>query len=210
MREQAWVCKHFNKHPHSINPWRVIILDDCINEAGKDPTLVKLATQGRHFGLCVMITDQHPQLLATAVRSNSDVCVIFNVHEEYALQTLAHNYTPQLDEKVAVRFLQQYCVKDDRTKEAQCLVIVNRYGNTLADRVFFLTAPDPGRFRIGCKEYWEGKDTTQTLKDELDLFESDSSSDSDTDNGDGDDDAPGGRLEEDNDDVDLSKTKAFH
>jgi len=63
-------------------------------------------------------------------------------------------------------FLQRYCVKDKDTGESQALIIATRYGNVLADRVFYATVPDPGPFKIGCLEYWQGKDTSKIIEDE--------------------------------------------
>jgi len=81
MAEQANVVEYWRKHPTAINPYRLIILDDVVTEAGKSQELIDLATMGRHYKICVMLSDQHPQLLATGVRSNSDIAVIFRIHE---------------------------------------------------------------------------------------------------------------------------------
>lgn len=207
MAEQAEVVKHWRKHPDSINPYRLIILDDVVTEAGKSKELEDLAVMGRHYKICIMLSDQHPQLLGTAVRSNSDISVIFRIHEEYALETLAHNYLPTLNEQIAKEYLQRYCVKDKQTGEAQCLIIANRFGNTLTDRVFYLTAPDPGPFKLGCVEYWRGEDTSIIHdKDGLpDLFDEERTRDENEDS-DGDGAAPGVE-DEDSDADDVAQMK---
>lgn len=92
-----------------------------------------------------------------AVRNNTDVTVVLGLHEERARKYIAECYMSQLKTEVAERMLQTYCWKQE--KVSQALVIVNRLGGKFSDKVFAIQAPDPGPFVIGCREYWQGKDT---------------------------------------------------
>jgi hypothetical protein len=65
LEKQKKVVEQWRANPESINPYRVLILDDVITDAGQSRELADLAVMARHFKICVMLTDQHPQLLCT-------------------------------------------------------------------------------------------------------------------------------------------------
>jgi hypothetical protein len=157
LQEQAKVIEQYDRDPSSVNPYRLLILDDVVTDAGQSAELKALATRARHFKLCVMMMTQHPQLLHTSCRGNTDIVVIFRLHEAAALECIAKCYLPQIPVSDAITMMQRYCWKstDRRHPTSQCLIINNRDGNTLQERLFALQAPDPGPFIIGCKAYWQ-------------------------------------------------------
>lgn len=190
MREQAHIAKLYKEDPSCINPWRLIILDDCVHDCGHDPLLKELAQTGRHYYICVIITTQHPTALLPAIRSNADIALIFNIHKRQALETLAEDLMPQLKTNNAVEHLQKFCYKpppDKKNEASQCLVVVSRLGGNLQNRLFYLQAPDPGNFIIGCKEYWSKQSLLEIAKEHMTrtkgrgieelVFESDSDDD---------------------------------
>lgn len=185
MEEQKKVMLQYRKDPQSINPYRLLVLDDVVTDAGRSPELINLATQGRHYGLCVMIATQHCPLLDPSVRGNCDAVFIFRLHEERALEVLARNYLPQLKLNNAMNTLQRYAYKDPKPGgPSQCLVIFNIKGGPLKDRIYFLQAIDPGKFVIGCKAYWERKSTLGPVEDQMNETDTD---EEDTDDEDLDD-----------------------
>jgi hypothetical protein len=116
-----------------------------------------------------------PIIISTiAVRNNTDVTVVLGLHEERARKYIAECYMSQLKLDVAEQMLQKYCWKEE--KVSQALVIVNRLGGMFSQKVFAIQAPDPGPFVIGCREYWQGKDT-DTIQN--DIISADSDDDSD-------------------------------
>lgn len=180
MEEQKKVVTQYRKDPQSINPYRLLVLDDVITDAGQSDELKDLAVMARHFYIGVMLTDQHPQMLATAVRNNTDVVLVFRLHEDRALEYLARAYMPQLKLNNAMETLQRYAFKGNKAGDpSQCLVIFNRKGGPLKDRVNFLQAPDPGKFVIGCKQYWNKQSTVDALPAEADSDDEDTDSEDD-------------------------------
>ena len=153
LNEQREVVEKYQAYPHLINPYRVIVLEDCATYLTWDKTIEELSAMARHLKISVYVITQHPQKLLPIVRSNADVAVIFRLHSDAALECLGKDYLPGLDKDEAKEVLTSFVWKD-RNKVSQALIIVNREGNTLQERLFTLTAPDPGPFRIGCREYW--------------------------------------------------------
>ena len=124
-----------------------------MSEMTKDPVVERLASKGRHYKISVIVITQHPQKLDPAVRSNADIAAVFRLHSSRALNTLAEDYLPGLDHKSSMDVLTTYSWKDKKTKQAQALIVVNREGNTLGERLFTYVAPEAPPFQIGCREY---------------------------------------------------------
>jgi hypothetical protein len=127
------------------------------------------------------------------VRNNTDVTVVLGLHEERARKYIAECYMSQLKLEISERMLQMYCWKEEN--RSQALVIVNRMGGRFCDKVFAIQAPDPGPFVIGCREYWQGKDT-DTIQSGLLPTDDDDDEDDDSDLGAGFDDDEEGWDEE--------------
>lgn len=163
LEEQAYVVSLYERYPEKVNPYRVLVLDDVANEVGQDPVLDDLAAYARHLKLSVHFLTQHPQKAHPIVRSNADIVFVFPMHNRAALEVVADDYLPMLRRDRALEVLTTFCWKEE--KQSQSLVIHNRTGNTVKERVFCNIAKDPGPFTIGCKEYWEGLSTVPDIEE---------------------------------------------
>ena len=140
-------------YPHLVNPYRIIVLEDCATYLMYDRTIEELAAMARHLKLSVYVITQHPQKLMPICRSNADIVGVFQLHSAGAIETLAKDYLPELHMDDAKAVLSSFCWQD-KNKVSQALMIDNRDGNTLQERMYTIVAPDPGPFHIGCAEYW--------------------------------------------------------
>lgn len=173
MDEQARVVDYWQKHPEEINPYRVLVFDDVAIELTHAKLIDELACYARHYKISVHILTQHPQRLSPATRSNADVVTVFPLHNRRALNCLREDYLPMMNEQDAVELLTAYSIKTP--KSSQALVIVNREGSAIDQRVFTASVPDPGPFIMGCEEYWRGESTLPNFQDEPDELEDDTS-----------------------------------
>lgn len=156
IEEQRRAAELYIEFGDRINPYRIVVLDDIANKLTHDSILEELAQSGRHIYLSIHVLTQHPQKLSPIVRSNADVATVFRMHNRAALQCLADDYLPMLDSHRAKEVLTSYAWKNKK-KVAQAIVIVNRDGNTIHERLHTIVAPDPGPFQIGCEEYLAGE-----------------------------------------------------
>lgn len=169
MEEQGRVVELYRRFPDKINPYRVLVLEDCANDLTHDQLLMDLGAYARHLCLSVHVITQHPQKLPPIVRSNADIVSVLPLHNAAALECLYKDYLSTISEERAKELLTTYAWK--KPKASQALIINVREGNTLRDKLFAVVAPDPGPFSIGCQEYWEGKSTLPT-PEEIELWES--------------------------------------
>ncbi len=177
LQEQAEVIEKWQRFPEEINPYRILIFDDVAMEITHARLIEELATYGRHYKLSVHILTQHPQRLSPAMRSNADVVTVFPLHNHAALNCLHEDYLAMLDDDTAMELLTAYSIKTP--KSSQALVIVNRETGPITERVFTASVPDPGRFIVGCKEYWAGEQTVPSW-DELEAMHEGRSSNQDS------------------------------
>ena len=174
MDEQAEIVKLYKRFPDKVNPFRVIVLEDCANDLTHEQMLEDLGAYARHLCLSVHVITQHPQKLPPIVRSNADIVSVLPLHNAAALDCIYKDYLSTLSEENAKKLLTTYTWK--QPKKSQALIINVREGNTLKDKLFSVCAPDPGPFSIGCAEYWEGKSTMPT-EDEVAAWERENAGD---------------------------------
>jgi len=180
LEEQKKIATLYLRDPTCINPWRLLILDDCVHDCGRDPLLAEIAQTGRHYYLCVIITTQHPTALLPAIRSNADVAMVFRQGKRESWETLARDLCPQLTERNGVAHLQRYTFKGLKPGDpSQCLVFVSRHGNTLKDQMHYLIADDPGNYIIGCREYWDKKSLLAIAEENCKVEKEEASDDDD-------------------------------
>jgi hypothetical protein len=167
IEEQRRAYDIWREYPWALNPYRVVVLEDCANELTHDKLLEDLAAYGRHYAMCVHVITQHPQKLPPIVRSNADVAIIFPLNSRRALECLAEDYIPQMPHDDAIQTLTTYAWK--KPNLSQALIIDNR-GDSLRERLFFGQAKDPGAFLIGCEQYWEGEATVPDAEELEDMI----------------------------------------
>lgn len=170
MSEQRIIVDRFHRKPQSINPWRLLVFDDVVGDAGCDALLEELATKGRHYFICVVFMTQHPQKISTTIRDNTDVCFVFRMLHDAAFECLVRNYLGGVNVTDGRRYIQRWVWKNDDT--SQCLVFFNK-GARMKDRLFVYHAADPGPFLVGSQDYWLGKGPFDDDIDEPEHFSDD-------------------------------------
>lgn len=135
-----------------INPLLLIILDDVVSgDMHHDANLNALFYEGRHSGMCIMISTQHPKALPPGVRANADLAVIYPMWSENDLDTIRTQYCTFFEDKHDFYYLAR-----ETTQNHQCLCLF--LGDPTINPIQSLykyKAKDPGAFIAGAKEFWE-------------------------------------------------------
>jgi len=104
-------------------PRVLLILDDVIanrNKIHESPELNRLAVQGRHMNIAVILTTQYPRAINPTLRENCDLAVIFQQKTVRALQAVYEDFLSKLGPKeAALQILTKY------TSEHDCIVVEN-------------------------------------------------------------------------------------
>lgn len=88
-------------------------------------------------------------------RENCDMAVLFRMHSISQVEAVCENFLGHLDKKTARNCLDQCVWKDPITQQRQFLLVDNS-GNSPLDHMLYVgQAQDPGKFKFGCKEWWE-------------------------------------------------------
>lgn len=146
-----------------INPFVFVILDDIVSDQALryDPTLRELYYEGRHFGIFILICAQYVYGLPPGNRANTDFCITFNQHQ--------HRQIKQLHEDYMTEYKNWQFVRRDMQRilgEHECLIINQRDPDLRGvERYHWDKATEPKPFYLGTKQYWEGSDWQQQLKD---------------------------------------------
>ena len=159
LKQQKKRMRQYATDPKSLNPFTLLVLEDVGTDIRQSDVLERLATTGRHFGMCVVVLTQRVHQLHTRVRDNADIVINLRTYSKSAKEAVHESWLGDLKPAEAVRMLNTWCWKDDKTDVSQCLVIANRKGgNTIQERCFAWIACDPGPFLIGSAREW-GQDS---------------------------------------------------
>ena len=129
----------------------LLILDDVISEKGfhEEEVIKQLAVMGRHFNMAVAITTQHPTGIATWLRTNVDVAVVFQQRTKLAQDNTFDDFMGVMKDKhVASAYLDKY------TKDHGCIVYINASDSHDPFKLLFkLNKTEeemiPGKFELG-------------------------------------------------------------
>jgi hypothetical protein len=138
----------------------LLILDDIIGQKRihYDDAIQKLATQGRHFYISVVLTTQDPKAISPQLRQNTDIAVIFQQKSFRAKESVYNDFLNKFRRKdEAVALMNRY------TKNHDCIVVeMFKLDSNVTDMYFYLpesvpfdkeadriNAPD---YQIGCPE----------------------------------------------------------
>ena len=58
LEQQKYIYGLWEKYPHLVNPYRLLILEDCMEQLTGDPVVEELASRGRHFKISVIVITQ--------------------------------------------------------------------------------------------------------------------------------------------------------
>lgn len=148
----AWNALNADNPDKQINPLIMIILDDVVSgDMHHDPYLNALFYEGRHSGMCIMISTQHPKALPPGVRSNADLAVIYPMWSEHDLDTIRTQYCTFFEDKNDFYYLARETTQDHT---CLCLFLGDPTINPI-NALYKFKACDPGAFVAGAKEFWE-------------------------------------------------------
>ena len=130
-----------------------VLLDDVISDQRLkyDSNLMELFVAGRHYRLFVLITTQYAKAITPTLRGNTDYCFIMKTIQQRQREALWEDFGDFLTKDAFAQILDAY------TEDNEVLVIDTCPEHTVdpLDMLYWWKAQDPGKFRIGSKEYWE-------------------------------------------------------
>ena len=130
-----------------------VLLDDIISDGRvmNDPNIMELFVAGRHYKLFVLITTQYAKKISPTLRGNTDYCFIMKTLQQRQREALWEDYAGFLTKDAFPQILDAY------TEDNECLVINTcpETHVTPEEMMFWWKSIDPGKFKMGSKEYWE-------------------------------------------------------
>lgn len=146
-----------------INPWKCVVLDDVISDhhIKTCKILESLFTIGRHVLIAVYLASQYAKGVSTIMRGNIDYLVTFKQQQLIQLESIAQDFLGALKVKDSYNLLRKYA----HGHQALVIDVANLSGDP-NDVVYVYTAKDPGKFCLGCREFWEGDRNTALVAQE--------------------------------------------
>jgi hypothetical protein len=141
----------------------LIIMDDVISQnIHDDPTLLRLAVEGRHHLFSVILMTQDPKAISPKIRDNTDCAVIFNQKTFRNKDSVWGDFMNDTPKDFALALLSQYAVEHD------AIVTIQTNLNADVQKSFFKTTGDKTKlmnpdYMLGCKDQ---KDIIQKERDE--------------------------------------------
>jgi hypothetical protein len=137
---------------HLPNPWAVILLDDCTDDARvfNTPLQQGMFKRGRHWSMLYIVSLQYAMDVKPVVRTNCDGIFILREPILKNRRTLWENYASVVPD------FNLFCqLLDQLTDDYCCIYISNQTrSNDWKDCVFWYKAkPIPEDWKFGCPEY---------------------------------------------------------
>ena len=130
-----------------------ILLDDVISDQRLkyDANLMELFVAGRHYRLFVLITTQYAKAITPCLRGNTDYCFIMKTIQQRQREALWEDFGDFLTKDAFAQILDAY------TEDNEVLVIDTCPEHTVdpLQMLYWWKAADPGKFKMGSKEYWQ-------------------------------------------------------
>ena len=128
-----------------------ILLDDVISDQRLkyDANLMELFVAGRHYRLFVLITTQYAKAITPCLRGNTDYCFIMKTIQQRQREALWEDFGDFLTKDAFAQILDAY------TEDNEVLVIDTCPEHTVdpLQMLYWWKAADPGKFKMGSKEY---------------------------------------------------------
>jgi hypothetical protein len=134
-----------------------VLLDDVISDQRLkyDSNLMELFVAGRHYKLFVLITTQYAKAITPTIRGNTDYCFMLKCFQKVQRECLWENFADFLTRDAFNQILEAY------TEDNEALVVNTCPESDCAplEMMCWWKAVDPGKFKMGTKEYWESSMT---------------------------------------------------
>ena len=138
---------------HLVNPWAVLILDDCTDDPRifNKPLQQALYKKGRHWKMFYILSLQYAMDVKPSIRTNVDG--IFILREPYLrTEALYKNYASIIPDFTT------FCELMDQLTDDYCALYIHNatQTNDWFDCVFYWEGSQvPKGWKFGCPEYWE-------------------------------------------------------
>lgn len=121
----------------------LIILDDIIStNIHRDETFIKLAVEGRHHLISIMLLTQDPKAICPAIRDNADVAVIFNQKTFRNKESIWHDFMNDIPKDLSEALLAKYAINHD------ALIAIQTNLNSDINKCFFKSTGDKTKLRF--------------------------------------------------------------
>lgn len=139
---------------HVLNPWSVLLLDDCTDEPRilNKPVFQGLYKNGRHWKMWFILSLQYCMDIKPVIRTNIDGTFILRESNLRNRKTLWENYAGVVPDFTL------FCqIMDAITDDYTALYIHNAtQSNKLEDCIFWYKAKRvPHDFKFGCRDFWK-------------------------------------------------------
>jgi hypothetical protein len=162
MERQIFGIKKYTEQNQDENPRAVIIWDDYSgNDIRFNNSLNEYYFTGRHYATMNFFCAQHVTLTPPAIRSNTDVVIIFNSDYKNSIKAYNECFAGKLDPNFFKQMMVNYC----EDVPHGFMAIVNNPNVKAKDKYFFGLAeelPVSIDYIVGCKEYWRGSEKQLT------------------------------------------------
>ena len=129
-----------------------VLLDDVISDSRLkyDENLMELFVAGRHYKLFVMITTQYAKGLNPTLRGNTDYIIVCKTLQGRQRESLWEDFADFTTKDGFFTMLDEYTEDNE-------VVVFDTSDNTSdpMEMLRWWKAQDPGKFRMGSKEYWD-------------------------------------------------------
>jgi len=138
----------------SFNPRIVVIWDDYSGQDIKfNGALHKYYFTGRHYLSLNYFCAQHITMTPPAIRSNTDMVVLFNTDYSDSLEHYWKDFAGKMDKDAFYRIF------DSVVREEHCFIAIDNNPNTPYEKKFFKgkaeLLPMEDKYIVGCQEFWE-------------------------------------------------------
>jgi hypothetical protein len=139
---------------HLINPWSVLLLDDCTDDPKifNNPLQQGMYKRGRHWKMLYILSLQYAMDVRPVIRTNVDGVFILREPILKNRKSLWENYASIIPDFTL------FCqIMDQLTTDYTAIYIHNASkSNNWQDCVYYYKAKiPPSDFRFGCADYWK-------------------------------------------------------
>ena len=129
-----------------------VLLDDVISDQRLkyDENLMELFVAGRHYKIFTLITTQHAKAITPTIRGNTDYALICKTMQGRQREALWEDFGDFMTKDGFFTILDEYTENNE-------VIVFDTSENTSnpMEMVKWWKAMDPGKFKMGSKEYWE-------------------------------------------------------
>lgn len=120
----------------------LVILDDVIaDRIHEDPMFMRLAVEGRHHLISIILMTQDPKAVSPKVRDNTDVAVIFNQKTFRNKEAIWHDFMNDTGKDFALSLMSKYAIEHNALVTSQ----VNLNGDI--SKMFFKSTGDKSKLQ---------------------------------------------------------------